>query len=114
MSNNDLPEDQHAETADDIFASWGHPALPTTLKKACGDHWDYAIGLRSGLVIRFNEATPHENGTWLKLVCNDGDDFGVYASLRDMLEGKLLWQPERGIDVQVADIMWAVDAPFGS
>ena len=76
------------------------------LVKACLDHFDYAIKLRTGEVIRFHEAKVL-NKEWLHLnLCNLASD--------QPAENRLPYPAERGIDVRIADIVWVMDAPEGS
>ena len=73
------------------------------LIKAAGDHFDYAVRLVSGEIIRFHDASLH--GEWVTL--SDIDRAG--STLPDVLS-----IPERGLDVRLSHITWASDAPGGS
>lgn len=66
------------------------------LVKACIDPFDYAVGLRNGLTLRFEYAEIH----------------GDFVTLHEP-EG-LPFPCPRGLDVALADILWATDAPNGS
>lgn len=65
---------------------------PPALAKACFDFFSYRVCLRTGAEIDFESATPLVGG-WVRLNCEKYD---------------------RGIEVRVSDILWVVDAPFGS
>jgi hypothetical protein len=79
--------------------------LPESLIKACGDPFDYVLGLRNGIVIRFTEATVR--GDWVNLKVEN-------HSIRnpDLTESAFTF--DRHIDVRIADIVWCADAPMGS
>lgn len=76
---------------------------PPALVKALGDPFEYAIGLRDGTVLRFEQATDLGHG-WCRLFLME---HGEYARAR-------CFPCPRGVDVRVADIVWAADAPMGS
>lgn len=73
------------------------------LAKAMVDQFDYQVRLRTGDLIRFRSAVDLGND-WIHLeeACRDdgslngGDDY------------------HRGVDVRLSDIVYAVDAPYGS
>jgi hypothetical protein len=44
---------------------WHIDGLPDALVKACSDPLDYAMGLRTGSVIRFESATLSEDHQWV-------------------------------------------------
>ena len=73
------------------------------LAKSLHDPFDYALKLRTGEVIRYDDAS---------LISKD------WLHLRGArLDGG--WKDEnprfdRGIDVRISDIVWAKDAPYGS
>ena len=75
------------------------------LAKATMDPFDYAIRLRSGETIRFQEAKVISQD-WLHLVEAKLDSLSCDTK-----------QPKefpRGIDVRISDIVWAKDAPYDS
>ncbi len=78
--------------------------LPASLLKAISDPFDYAIGLRTGLVIRFSEARIQ--GEWVHLL--------VAGTNRPVGNGDDTYNWERGIDVRLTEIVWCADAPIGS
>jgi hypothetical protein len=81
------------------------------LAKACTDSFDYALKLKSGEVIRFQEATWHGNG-WLTLggIIDGSDDDD--RKLREV--PGLPYPADRGVDVRLEEILWVMDAPCGS
>lgn len=72
--------------------------FPESLAKACSDEFDYAMGLKSGDVIRFRSARI--DGDFVHL---DGEEI---SGLR--------YPCPRGVDVRISEIMWCADAPEGS
>jgi hypothetical protein len=76
------------------------------LAKACSDPFDYALKLRTGEVIRFVEARIISSG-WIHLDVMPPDDCQPVGS-------NLPYPADRGVDVRIADIVWAMDAPEGS
>ena len=83
--------------------------FPPALAKAIMDPFDYAIGLRDGKIIHFSEAKfDIHNPGWIHL-----DE--VQAEGKAQAKGISIPYPlDRGVDVRIADIMWAADAPNGS
>ena len=77
---------------------------PASLIKSCGDMFDYALGLRTGEVIRYQEARIQ--GEWVHLR-------GSEKQGNAPVEG-LQFPCCRGVDVRLADIVWCADAPEGS
>jgi len=81
--------------------------VPAALAKAIEDEFDYALGLRNGVVIRFGHAKISEDGAWVHL------DTPTYTSGSWVMSG--VEMPfERGLDVRLADVVWVADAPYGS
>ena len=82
---------------------------PDPILKAAFDHYDYALGLKDGTVIRFTDATIM--GDYVLLRVADAEP--VFENGRR--EGfKLLPYPcQRGVAVRLDCIAWAVDAPEG-
>lgn len=80
---------------------WRGAALPNAIWKATRDEFQYAIGLRSGLVIEFVSAQVIRD-EWLLL-----DEPKV---LNSPCEGRF----DRGLEVRISEIEWACDAPHGS
>lgn len=79
--------------------------MPPSLLKACFDRpFDYALGLRNGLIIRFGGATI--NGEWISL-----DDIKGYSNKEELVVG---YPMDRGMDVRLSEIIWCADAPEGS
>lgn len=75
----------------------------SVLAKANVDSFDYAAGLVSGAVIRFSHAAIQ--GDWITL-------YGI--NLADSKLPLPISDAERGLDVQISHIAWAIDAPSGS
>ena len=75
--------------------------LPSSLIKACYDEFDYALGLKSGLVINFYEAMI--TGNFAHLL--------IRQDMESRVNGYLM---PRGIQVRISDIEWCCDAPEGS
>jgi hypothetical protein len=112
-----MAEVKHAsETHEgDIAAAYGYPPA---LQKACVDPFDYAMMLRSGLVIYFELAEP-VSAEWVSLT-------GIRAVVRSSKFSPSDYQDDtpgcrrdegpfpRGLDVRVDDIAWVADAPHGS
>jgi hypothetical protein len=72
------------------------------LAKACFDPFDYALKLRTGEVIRFESASLI-NSEW------------IHISIGDLPQiDSLPYKAERGIDIQISEIVWVMDAPMGS
>jgi hypothetical protein len=82
---------------------------PDPVLKAAFDHYDYALGLKDGTVIRFTDAKIM--GDYILLRVADAEP--VFENGRR--EGfKLLPYPcLRGVAVRLDQIAWAVDAPYG-
>lgn len=85
--------------------------IPPALWKAVLDPFDYAIGLKSGMVIRFQEATIVGDGKWVYL--SGLDNWPEQYASTDYGEGIPFPFP-RGIEVRLDDIEWVADAPAGS
>jgi hypothetical protein len=95
---------------------------PPALLKACMDApWIYAAGLRDGSVVVFTGAEASPDGQWATL------DEARFATRRregeqgghGPIHGSSSTEPGdnycgRGLEVRVADIVWAADAPWGS
>jgi hypothetical protein len=82
---------------------------PWPLAKATFDPFDYAIGLRGGLIVRFHEASVGETLDWVTL----------HGEGLEILADRVWAMPEtfscpRGFVVRVSEIVWATDAPEGS
>ena len=75
------------------------------LNKALEDCFDYCLKLRTGEVIRFGEASIIDKD-WVHLSYAKWDDGQSHYSD----EGQF----HRGIDVRISDIVWVMDAPYGS
>ncbi len=79
---------------------------PESLLKACGDQFDYAIGLKTGQVLYFTLAKI--NGDWIHL--EGVSEYRKSSAL--LLDQERAF--ERGIDIHISNIGWAADAPHGS
>jgi hypothetical protein len=101
------------ETGGEEMASepdWHIDGLPDALVKACSDPFDYAMGLRTGPVIRFESATLSTDHQWIHVAVQH---HGYDADAPDVMTG-CPFTFECGVDVRVSDIMWVADAPNGS
>lgn len=97
--------DQHDENGADE-GELPDRGWPDALEKAVADPFVYEMGLRSGMVIRFESAVGDESGLWVHLTQPEIWDPIGNEPLRRVFE--------RGMDVRASDIMWVVDAPDGS
>lgn len=73
------------------------------LVKSLHDPFDYALKLRTGEVIRYEDASLISK-EWLHL-----QGARLDGGLKDENQ-----RFDRGIDVRISDIVWAKDAPYGS
>jgi len=78
---------------------------PVLIKATMDEGWHYAVGLSSGAVIFFGGARIA----------------GEFAHLTDVerivgigVAGPSIESTERGLDIRVSSIVWAIDAPHGS
>jgi hypothetical protein len=78
---------------------------PPSLIKASTDPFDYALGLRTGEVIRFHTCVLGPE--WVHIVTQD-----AYSPQPDRCA--LPYPMDRGVDVRLSDIAWCADAPEGS
>jgi hypothetical protein len=94
-------------TADDpnfTFCAECQWRYPASLLKATVDQFDYACRLRTGEVIRFEQATIQGDFVTLHETRSVGTDDPE----------DLPYPFPRGLDVRIADIVWCADAPEGS
>jgi hypothetical protein len=85
---------------------------PAPLAKAAVDrHFDYAIGLRNGTVVRFQGGTPSEDMQWITI---DSDGLQILRGGTEVDRIPNSFSFERGLAIRVSEIMWAADAPEGS
>lgn len=90
---------------------------PPALAKACWDSFDYALMLRSGMVVYFREATP-VSSAWVTLrevhAVMPANKFrpDKYPDPTFCRGSESVFP--RGLDVRVDDIAWVADAPHGS
>jgi hypothetical protein len=106
----DHVEDRDISPFDDAGYQWICPSCaplyPHSLLKASFDPFDYALRLRTGEVIYFQECSFR--GDWVCLTVHKCP----YQAAHDM---STLRHPfERGLDVRLSDIVWCADAPEGS
>lgn len=81
--------------------------LPEALVKALSDPFDYALGLRDGTTVRFEQARIAGDFVHLEGVTEwNGKRLGV--------QGHFPYTLDRGIDVRLSEIAWVADAPMGS
>ena len=76
------------------------------LAKACMDPYDYALRIRTGEIIFFQDATIVDKG-WVHLNLHNYHD-------QEKNPNKLQLPGGRGIDIRISDIVWVMDAPYGS
>lgn len=98
-----------------------HYGYPPALAKACCDSFDYALGLKTGQIIYFDEAEPrgrrwvHLDGVksygHIKPNADARDEGWVTGRDGKRYEGALF---DRGVDVAIDAIAWVADAPHGS
>lgn len=81
--------------------------LGGALQKSTCDSFEYALRLRTGEMIVFGEST-YVSGDWIHL-----ENATAVHSLRGPSPDAKSYFP-RGIDVRISDIVWVMDAPFGS
>lgn len=82
---------------------------PPSLIKATEDSWEYALKLRTGEIVLFESAEIHGDYATLQLL-RYRDDRDVWIPVWN----RVAYGFSRGLDVQIADIVWCVDAPWGS
>jgi hypothetical protein len=97
------------ETFPDLIAPLVARGWPRALAKATVDPFFYAVGLRGGAIIHFESAEliDDEHTEWVSLR-------GCPENMRLELDHGHEMTFERGLEVRVADILWAADAPHGS
>lgn len=84
------------------------------LVKAAIDPFDYAIGLRSGAVIRFERLTfdkdpfDGKQPTFVTLIGVEEHSIRQHPGVVD------IFTFDRGLVVRIDEIVWAADAPRGS
>src|SRR5262245_10308227 len=102
-------KDDEELTADEVMrkeqelAEWIGPALA----KACFDPYRYLVVLRDGQRIVFSEAEYSIGSQWITLLPCDEKFEELPACLGP-------YSCPRGIDVKIADILFAVNAPHGT
>ena len=79
------------------------------LAKSCCDPFDYALKLKTGEIIFF-ESAKVVSKDWLHLNLNDLHSDNQQTEKLN----KLQLPGERGVDVRISEIVWVMDAPFGS
>lgn len=79
--------------------------LPASVIKACCDPFDYALRLRTGEIVRFEQARVL--GDYVHLTGQGSADGQA------TFDG-LAFPFPRGLDVRLDDIVWCADAPEGS
>lgn len=86
---------------------------PSALIKSASDSFEYALGMRSGLVVLFTSATPSEDLRW---VCLNPADSTMGVRLQIIGLPPEFYDPDtdtfgfgRGLEIRVADIVWCAD-----
>lgn len=88
------------------------PGFPNALTKALSDQFTYMLMLKNGAMIEFESAElqgdypPVSADHWVRL-------HGV-KMIQPAIKGEDPINFERGLDVRVSEIVWVVDAPYGS
>ena len=80
--------------------------LPPALVKALGDQFQYAVGLRDGTTLHFEDASYEEGSAWVHLSGTGGPD-GFYY--QDHTPGDISYVSGRGMDIRISEIVWAAD-----
>jgi hypothetical protein len=88
----------------DSIQTADYPKFSRVLIKAAVDEFDYAMGLADGTIIRFRLLQIVADG-WVHIKPENID--------RDE-PCKIPYILERGIDINIRQIMWIADAPNGS
>jgi len=83
---------------------------PPTLVKALGDHFTYALMLKTGQIISFVEA-EFISTSWVRL---RQPQFHADMGELHLCSSFETAEFERGLEVRVSEIVWCVDAPNGS
>ncbi len=102
MDEVDYPVGMPTEEFEETLPSF----WPSHLKKAAGDYWQYALKLRDGSVIEFTECRPQCGGEWVLLI-----EAKFAAGFPELKHGLNL---DRGFEVRFSEIVWVIDAPYGS
>ena len=112
---NDSNDDDLAEAGEETFEQECDRAcveqnMPRAVEKALHDPFDYALMLKNGTLIRFQEASMVRDTDWVRLSWEDDGVFGVQKESRRPIP----FPCPRGIDVRISEILWVADAPGGS
>lgn len=103
----ELEDEGAVEYMNRIGREYGYPPA---LQKACCDPFDYAMGMRNGLVFRFCEASPvSREWVFVDGIKRAHEMHGVGEPVP--FENMTM---ERGMYVRVAEIAWVADGPNGS
>lgn len=105
MTSKDINIDHTDDPA--LYIPEGESSLLSgALNKALNDQpWHYAIKLRDGTVMEFSGASwSPRTPDWIRLKF-DGIDEARVPGIHSL---------ERGLDVRISEIVWAIDAPWGS
>ncbi len=86
--------------------------VPPSLMKAATDTFDYALGLRSGHILRFEFCRFH--GAWVHVTLSDTLDVPYQLERRGGPRLGTSYTFDRGVDVRLDEIVWCADAPQGS
>jgi len=103
--------DAEEEVKELVKAGW-----PYALIKATQDEFDYALKLKStDEVFFFRYAIAQECLQWVTIFPHeDYHDSASYKGVFDLRTNNSRIGWDRGLEIQVADIAWVTDAPFGS
>jgi hypothetical protein len=78
--------------------------LGSHLIKGCVDPFDYALGTKSGLIVRWTGEIAIIEGEWLNIPEGKLEILGLGAP----------WPLPRGLQIRISEIVWVADAPQGS
>lgn len=101
------PEEEAKELAE---AGW-----PYALIKATQDEFDYALALKTGEVFFFRHARAQECLKWATIFPHkDFHDLQDLRSAFDLRANIVGIGKDRGLEINIDNIAWVTDAPFGS
>ena len=88
---------------------------PYALIKATQDEFDYALALKSGEVFFFRHARAQECLKWATIFPhNEFHDLQDLRGAFDLRANIVGIGQDRGLEINIDNIAWVTDAPFGS
>ena len=104
----DLTQEKEDAETREINEDLCERGWPASLIRATSEPMWYALGLRNGSVVHFEAAELLDNATFVRLI-----HFGNYLPKgTPILSTSPSMTFEMGIEVCVADIMWAAEMPY--